>query len=76
MPTTKVTPVRIHEHAGRIAIDGGDGYLTPLQAAELAWELLDWVNHLRAGRSPVTRLVLPDGKRVTESTGLPEWKFI
>jgi hypothetical protein len=76
MPQTKTVPVRIHEHAGRIAIDDADGYLTPVQTEALAKELAAWVKHLKAGKGPVTRLVHPDGRRVTESTGKPAWKFI
>lgn len=68
--------VRIHTFNGFVIVNGADGKLGAVQAKALGLELQAWVKHLQARKYPTTRLVHPDGRRTTESTGRPAWRFI
>ena len=76
MGIAKTDSVRVYCFNGHVAVSDADCYLSLAQAKALSEELACWVERIRAGRHPSTRLVFADGRRVTESTGKPEWIHI
>jgi hypothetical protein len=73
---SKTTAISVHLHFGRVVLSGADGYLEPIQAKALAAELKRFTAEVEAGNHPATRLVYPNGTRVTESTGGIAYVFV
>ncbi len=76
MSIHSTVPVRIHRHAGCVVLEDADAHLSLAQALALSQELATWAYRIRDGQWPATRLVYPDGRCLTESTGKPEWVIV